>query len=112
MNEQGKDKTLLVRVITPEEEFFSSPVESAVLRTAEGYMGFLPGRAPACVLLHDEGSIRFRLPGEKDFARAFLAGGFAFMDESLTIYTDKAAWQVEGEPADLAAEPLYTISSR
>ena len=109
MDGERKDKGLLVRIITPEEEFYSGMVESAVLRTTEGYMGFLPGRAPACVLLHDESSLQMRLPGGGDFARVFLEGGFAFMDESLTVYTDHASWPPEEEPV---SEPVYTVSSR
>ena len=86
-------------VITPEEEFYDGMVESVIVRTLDGYMGFLENRAPACVLLHDEGSLQFRekdAEQKTDMVRAFLDGGFAFMDEELTIYTDQARWEDDG----------------
>ena len=107
-------------VITPEEAFYDGVVESVVVRTPDGYMGFLPNRAPACVLLHDEGRLRFReqdaeqksvepkgaeaksgapksAEPQSDMVRAFLDGGFAFVDEEVTIYTDQARWQRDEE---------------
>ena len=113
----GKDKGLRLTVITPNEEFYDGMVESVVVRTLDGYMGFLENRAPACVLLHDEGSLRFRRTedgGGSGMARAFLNGGFAFMDKELTIYTDQARWMEEDEgmrrTADPAAEDLPLTS--
>ena len=91
-----KDKGMRLTVITPEEEFYNGTVESVIVRTLDGYMGFLENRAPACVLLHDEGSLQFREAGaapEKDMLRILLNGGFAFMDEDLTIYADQARWE-------------------
>ncbi len=92
---EEKDKGMRLTVITPDEEFYNGMVESVILRTLDGYMGFLEKRAPVCVLLHDEGVLQFReadAASEKNMVRAFLKGGFAFMDEDMTIYTDQAQW--------------------
>ena len=92
----AKDKGMRLTVITPEEEFYNGIVESVIVRTLDGYMGFLENRAPVCVLLHDEGSLKFREAGsssEKDMVHVSLHGGFAFMDEDLTIYADQARWE-------------------
>lgn len=96
-----KGSGMRLTVITPEEEFYDGMVESVVVRTLDGYIGFLENRAPACVLLHDEGSLQFREKNEKEMVRAFLNGGFAFVDEEVTIYTDSASWP---EAADLDGE--------
>ena len=91
-----KNKGMRLTVITPEEEFYDGMVESVIVRTLDGYMGFLENRAPICVRLHDEGYLQFREAGkgsEKNMVRAHLDGGFAFMDEDLTIYTDRARWE-------------------
>lgn len=116
----GKAGGLRLTVITPEEAFYDGVVESVVVRTPDGSMGFLQNRSPACVLLHDEGSLQFRekdaevkgaepkraetksgapkrAEPKSDMVRAFLSGGFAFVDEAVTIYTDYARWQREEE---------------
>ena len=91
-------KGIHLTVVTPEADFYDGTAESILVRTVDGYMGFLQGRSPICALLHDEGKLRFREPGSSDFVEAFLSGGFAFMDEpggELTIYTDNAHWPEE-----------------
>ena len=97
---------LRLTVITPEEEFYDGMVESVVVRTLDGYMGFLENRAPACVVLHDEGVLQFRAAGDtsRDMVKAFLNGGFAFMDEEMTIYTDYARWPETVDSGEKTAE--------
>ena len=97
---------LRLTVITPEEEFFDGMVESVVVRTLDGYMGFLENRASACVMLHDEGVLQFRRAGAEpgNMVKAILSGGFAFMDEEMTIYTDYARWPESADPAEAKAE--------
>lgn len=115
-----------LRVITPEALFYEGTADSVILETVDGFMGFLAGRAPACVLLAAEGKLRFRekkeeddsgkgkdtaeennmhkqgkVPSEEGFLEAYLEGGFAYMKEDLVIYTDKADWPLtEEEEAD------------
>ena len=97
---------LRLTVITPEEEFFDGMVESVIVRTLDGYMGFLENRASACVMLHDEGVLQFRRAGAEsgDMVKAILSGGFAFMDEEMTIYTDYARWPESADPEEAKAE--------
>ena len=99
---QPKTGGMRLTVITPNEEFYDGMVESVIIRTPDGYMGFLEKRAPVCVLLHDEGQLQFReagagVKGQEGMVRAMLSGGFAFMDEEMTIYTDCARWLAETE---------------
>lgn len=102
-------KGIHLTVVTPEEDFYDGMAESILVRTVDGYMGFLQGRSPVCALLHDEGKLRFREPESSDFVEAFLSGGFAFMDElggDMTIYTDNARWPDEATGAETKTE-LY-----
>ena len=55
-----------LRVITPEALFYEGTADSVILETVDGFMGFLAGRAPACVLLAAEGKLRFREKKEED----------------------------------------------
>lgn len=103
-------KGIHLTVVTPEEDFYDGMAESILIRTVDGYMGFLQGRSPVCALLHDEGKLRFREPGSSDFVEAFLSGGFAFMDEpggDMTIYTDSARWPDETSKSESETK-LYT----
>lgn len=93
-------KGIHLTVVTPEENFYDGTAESILVRTVDGYMGFLHGRSSVCALLHQEGRLRFREPGGSDFVEAFLTGGFAFMDETgddMIIYTDSAHWPEDTE---------------
>ena len=91
----GNGQGMHLTVITPDEEFYQGMVESVVVRTPDGYMGFMERRAPICVLLHDEGCLQFREKNEREVMRAVLSGGFAFVDDEVTIYTDFASWPEE-----------------
>ena len=97
-----KRKGMYLSVITPEGEFYGGLVESIVVRTLDGYLGLQENRMPACILLHDEGSLRFR---EKDaepgseMIRLSLSGGIAFVDGEVTVYTDSAQIAEDAEPA-------------
>lgn len=126
------EEGIKLRVITPDALFYEGRVSSIIVKTVDGYMGFLRGRAPACVLLAEDGKLRFReIPGQGDKNRpqipqkeqsspagkkkeeeeplieARIEGGFAYMKGNMTIYTDSAKWEgleEEEESSQVLAE--------
>jgi len=96
------DKTLLLRVVTPNGAILEEPAASVVLWTAMGEIEALPGHAPTVVLL-EPGEMRvYDAAGGE---RAFAAGeGFARIDgESVTVFSDMAD-DVAGIGLDQAEE--------
>lgn len=81
----------MLRVVSPEKTLHEGNVESVIIKTAEGYEGFMKDRAPCCKLLADEGNIRLREAGG-EFRSIKTKGGFAYMDKAMTVYADEAEW--------------------
>lgn len=94
---KNKDKSaattggLMLRIVSPEKTLYEGSVESIIIKTPEGYEGFLKDRAPCCKLLADEGTVRLREAGG-DFRTIKTKGGFAYMDKAMTVYADEAEW--------------------
>ncbi len=82
-----------VKVICPDKTLFDDEAESVIIKTCDGYEGFLKGRAPCFRLLPEEGEIKLRGGGEAEFKTIKARGGFAHMDGILTIYVDEARWE-------------------
>ena len=82
-----------VKVICPDKTLFDDEAESVIIKTCDGYEGFLKGRAPCFRLLPEEGEIKLRGSGEAEFKTIKAKGGFAHMDGILTIYVDEARWE-------------------
>ena len=82
-----------VKVICPDKTLFDDEAESVIIKTCDGYEGFLKGRAPCFRLLPEEGEIKLRGSGEAEFKTIKAKGGFAHMDGILTIYIDEARWE-------------------
>ena len=123
------EEGIKLRVITPDALFYEGVASSIIVKTVDGYMGFLRGRAPACVLLAEDGKLRFReivgadgektvLPFKKeekespsakkeedDFLEAHIEGGFAYMKGGMTIYTDLARWEGLDEDGSAGQSP-------
>ena len=49
-----------LKVISPDRLLYEGMIDSLVVKTEDGYEGFLRGRAPCCKLLAAQGDIRFR----------------------------------------------------
>ena len=45
------NKKTLLKIITPEKNFFDEEVDMAIFRTIEGDMGVLPGHTPLTTIL-------------------------------------------------------------
>ena len=82
-----------VRVICPDKTLFDGEAESVIIKTRDGYEGFLKDRATCFRLLPEEGEIKLRSRGEEEFRTIKAKGGFAHMDGTLTIYADEAEWE-------------------
>ncbi len=82
-----------VKVICPDRTLFDDEAESVIIKTRDGYEGFLKGRAACVRLLPDDGEIKLRDSGETEFKTIKAKGGFAHMDGTLTIYADHAEYE-------------------
>jgi F-type H+-transporting ATPase subunit epsilon len=81
--------TFQLELVSPARLLLSRAVEMAVLPSAEGEMGVLPGHSPMIVNLRG-GVIRVRENGQ-DTERLFVAGGFAEVTPTrCTVLADEA----------------------
>jgi F-type H+-transporting ATPase subunit epsilon len=96
------DKTMLLRVVTPQGAILEQPAASVVLWTALGEIEVLRGHVPIVVLL-EPGEMRLYGPAGEE--RVFAAGeGFARIDgESVTVFSDMAE-DADGIALDAAQE--------
>ncbi len=106
--ESSKDSSFALRIITPEKTLFDGRCESVTVETADGFEGFLRGRAACCKLLAAHGRIKLRAAlgncekaaepngGTAPSVRSLKTdGGFLHMDGRLLIYADAAEWDEE-----------------
>ena len=81
--------TFQLELVSPERLLLSRQVEMAVIPSAEGEMGVLPGHAPMVVALRG-GVISVRENGAES-ERLFVAGGFAeVLPDRCTVLADEA----------------------
>ena len=81
--------TFQLELVSPERLLLSRQVEMAVIPSAEGEMGVLPGHAPMVVALRG-GVISVRENGAES-ERLFVAGGFAeVLPNRCTVLADEA----------------------
>lgn len=94
--------TFQLEFVSPEKLLLSRPVEMAVLPSAEGEMGVLPGHAPMIVALRG-GVISVQENGQTT-ERLFVAGGFAEVTPTrVTILADDATPLAQLSRADAEA---------
>lgn len=80
--------TFQLELVSPERLLLSRQVEMAVIPSAEGEMGVLPGHAPMIVALRG-GVISVRENGAES-ERLFVAGGFAeVLPDRCTVLADE-----------------------
>jgi F-type H+-transporting ATPase subunit epsilon len=103
--------TFQLELVSPERLLLSRQVEMAVIPSAEGEMGVLPGHAPMVVALRG-GVISVRENGAES-ERLFVAGGFAeVLPDRCTVLADEATpvaevSRAEAERRLAAAEAAY-----
>lgn len=86
--------TFNLEIITPERLFYEGEVEMIIVRTLEGYEGFLAHHAWACKLL-GTGKLRIKEAGSREFKEAAITGGFIDVKDRVVVYTDAAEWPDE-----------------
>ena len=86
--------TFNLEIITPERLFYEGEVEMVIVRTLEGYEGFLANHSWACKLL-GTGKLRIKEAGAKEFKAAAITGGFIDVKDRIVILTDAAEWPEE-----------------
>ncbi len=86
-------KTFRLEVITPERVFYEGDVEMVILKTYDGYEGYMAGHSWQVKLL-DTGEMRIRLPGKK-YLIAAVTGGYIDVAGKVLVYVDAAEWPEE-----------------
>ena len=86
-------KTFRLEVITPERVFYEGDVEMLVIKTFDGYEGYMAGHNWQVKLL-ETGEMKIRLPG-KTYLRAATTGGYIDVTERILVYVDAAEWPEE-----------------
>jgi F-type H+-transporting ATPase subunit epsilon len=87
-------KSFKLEVITPERLFYEGDVEMVIVRTLEGYEGFLANHSWACKLL-DTGKLRIKEAGAREFKLAAITGGFIDVKDRVVVFADAAEWPEE-----------------
>jgi F-type H+-transporting ATPase subunit epsilon len=91
--------TVHVDVVSAEEEIFSGLAELVSLPGEMGELGILPGHAPLMTRIRP-GTVRIRLPNQKDEEIIFVAGGMLEVQPNLvTVLADTA---IRGKDLDEA----------
>lgn len=85
-----KNKSLLLEVITPEKLIYSGEIEMLIVKTLEGMEGFMAGHTWACKLLAEDGLIKIRKKGEKEFTLIKTKNGYVDIKDHFVVYTDDA----------------------
>lgn len=109
MTQKHKESgAMKLRLLSPERLLYEGEVESLIVKTQDGYEGFLRGRAPCCKLLAAQGDVKFRIaaeakgnadaaesapkPDKDGFLKAITRGGFLYMNGDIIVYADAADW--------------------
>lgn len=86
-------ETFRLEVITPERVFYEGDVELLMLKTLDGYEGYMANHNWQVKLL-DTGEMKIRLPGKK-YLLAATTGGYIDVAEKILVYVDAAEWPEE-----------------
>ncbi|MDO4517997.1 MAG: F0F1 ATP synthase subunit epsilon [Bacillota bacterium] len=82
-----------LEIISPSEVFYRGEVEEIIVKTPEGYEGFMAKHSWTCKLL-DVGKIKIRPIGtpEGQWVVASSASGFIDVKDKVVIYVDAVEW--------------------
>lgn len=94
------ESTVQLEIVTPKEIFYSGEVEMLIVKSEEGYEGFLPHHQWAVKLLTKEGRLKIREAGAPagpaGLRTAEVRGGVVEIRDHFMVYVDEAKW-VDGE---------------
>lgn len=89
----AEDKSLTLRVITPERVFYEGSVDMVEFNTTEGEIGILPGHIPLTVIVKPGILNIYEEQGQKEAA---LHSGFAeILPDNVTILAEIVEWPEE-----------------
>lgn len=89
----AEDKSLTLRVITPERVFYEGSVDMVEFNTTEGEIGVLPGHIPLTVIVKPGILNIYEEQGQKEAA---LHAGFAeILPDGVTILAEIIEWPEE-----------------
>lgn len=80
-----------LKILTPEEVFYSNEVEMVIVEEMLGKEGYMAGHTPAMKLLK-EGNVEIREPGASEKKIAHILEGYISVDKQILIFTAEAKW--------------------
>jgi F-type H+-transporting ATPase subunit epsilon len=83
-----------LEVVTPEKKAFSGDVDIVIVRTKQGYEGFMAKHSWACKLL-GTGELVIKEAGASDYRIAAASGGFIDVKDSITIFVESIEWEAD-----------------
>ena len=89
------EKSFYTEIITPEKRLYAGNLESLIVKTSDGFEGFLAGHSWCCKLLAENGEAKLRPVGDTEGFDILLKGGYIDVAEHTIIYADKAEWKDE-----------------
>ena len=87
------DKSLQLRIITPERIFYEGEVEMVEFNTTEGQIGVLPGHIPLTVIIKP--GILHIYEAEEEKEAALHSGFVEILPERITILAEIVEWPEE-----------------
>lgn len=105
----AENKSMYLRIITPERVFYEGNVDMVELNTTEGEIGVLPGHIPLTVIIKPGILDIYEPGGQKEAA---LHSGFAeILPDSVTILAEIVEWPEEIDE-HRAEEALHRAEER
>lgn len=105
----AENKSIYLRIITPERVFYEGNVDMVEINTTEGEIGVLPGHIPLTVIIKPGILDIYESEGQKEAA---LHSGFAeILPDSVTILAEIVEWPEEIDE-HRAEEALHRAEER
>ena len=89
-------KSFLLKIVTPQQLFYSGEVEMVVVEQASGQEGYMAGHSPALKRL-EKGEVKFREAEGKEPRIVQIPGGHIHVGKTMAVYTRYAGWKAEEE---------------
>jgi F-type H+-transporting ATPase subunit epsilon len=86
--------SIKLEIVTPEKKAFSGEAEIVIVRTQQGYEGFMANHAWACKLL-GTGELIVKEAGSSEYKLGAATGGFIDVKDSVTVFAEAVEWQGE-----------------
>lgn len=87
-------KSFLLKIVTPQQLFYSGEVEMVVVEQASGQEGYMAGHSPALKRL-EKGEVKIREAESKEIKTMLIPGGHIHVGKTMAIYTRYANWKAK-----------------